>query len=236
MNENTWIEDSRPFLEAVDRWYNQLPTLELTDVITDPDRAALLCVDLTVGFAYEGDLASPRVAGVVPPIVDLFRRAHEIGLRHFLLPQDAHEAEAVEFEAFAPHAVAGTKEAQTVPELLDLPFSNLFWIFPKNSINPFLQKDLVAWVKEHPGIDTYIAVGDCTDFCVYQMAMHLRLEANALGMERRVIVPANCVDTFHISVETAEQLGILPHHGDLIHYLFLHHMATNKIEVVRELV
>ena len=36
-------------------------------------------------------------------------------------------------------------------------------------------------------------------------------------------------------VETARQIGALPHDGDLLHRLFLYHMALNGIRVVREL-
>jgi len=50
-----------------------------------------------------------------------------------------------------------------------------------------------------------------------------------------VIVPANCVQTWHLSVEDAEDLPAMPHHGDLLHTVFLYHMALNGIEVVSEI-
>jgi hypothetical protein len=62
--------------------------------------------------------------------------------------------------------------------------------------------------------------------------MHLRLEANALNLKRRVIVAANAVDTFDTPVEVARNLGIYAHDGDLHHVLFLHHMAQNGVEVM----
>jgi hypothetical protein len=51
----------------------------------------------------------------------------------------------------------------------------------------------------------------------------------------RVIVPANAVQTFDTPIETAQQLGILPHNGDVLHLQFLYHMRYNGIEVVREI-
>lgn len=235
MAEKHWIDQAQPFLHAIDAWYKSLHDQALEEIIDDPTRAAIFCVDLTVGFAYEGALSSPRVAAIVPPIAELFQRAHDLGVRHFVLPQDAHDEAAEEFAAFAPHAVTGTKEAETVPQLLELPFAGLFKIMPKNSINSALETDLDEWLDGHPKVDTTVVVGDCTDLCVYQLAMYLRLRANAKGLKRRVIVPANQVDTYHVGVETARTLGILPHDGDLIHRLFLHHMALNGIEIVREL-
>jgi nicotinamidase-related amidase len=235
MDETNWIERSRPFLEAVEAWYRALPSISLRDLCLSPARVAVFCVDLVVGFCYEGPLSSPRVAAIVPPIVDLFQRAYDLGVRYFLLPQDQHPRQAVEFEAFGPHCLVGTREAETVPELRALPFSHLFQIIPKNSLNAALETGLNDWVDVHPGVHIYIVVGDCTDLCVYQLAMHLRLRANAKGLKRRVIVPANCVDTYDLPVERARELGLLPHDGDLLHRLFLYHMALNGVEVVREL-
>jgi hypothetical protein len=51
----------------------------------------------------------------------------------------------------------------------------------------------------------------------------------------RVIVPANAVDTYDLSVEAAEAIGAMPHPADFFHQTFLYHMALNGIEVVREL-
>jgi len=65
--------------------------------------------------------------------------------------------------------------------------------------------------------------------------MDLRLRANARNIKRRVIVPANAVNTYDLPISTAKQLGTLPHNGDFLHALFLYMMALNKIEVVREL-
>ncbi len=236
MNERNWIDRSRPFLEAVEAWYRALPSVPLKDLCLSPAQVAVFCVDLLVGFCYEGPLSSPRVAAIVPPIVDLFRRAYDLGVRYFLLPQDRHPRQAVEFEAFGPHCIAGTREAETVPELQALPFASLFQIIPKNSLNAALETGLNDWVDVHPGVNTYIVVGDCTDLCVYQLAMHLRLRANAKGQKRRIVLPANCVDTYDLPVEQARSLGLLPHDGDLLHRLFLYHMALNGIEVVRELI
>ncbi len=88
------------------------------------------------------------------------------------------------------------------------------------------------WLQAKPEVDTFIVVGDCTDLCTYQLAMHLRLDANARQRHRRIIVPANAVDTYDRTVATAQQQGGLPHDGDLLHAVFLYHMALNGIEVV----
>jgi hypothetical protein len=50
-----------------------------------------------------------------------------------------------------------------------------------------------------------------------------------------VIVPANCTQTWHLSVDDARDGPKMPHHGDMLHATFLYHMALNGIEVVKEI-
>jgi nicotinamidase-related amidase len=192
-------------------------------------------VDVINGFCDDGALFSPRVKGIVKPIRHLFESAWVAGLRNIVLTQDAHPPYAVEFTQFPPHCIRGTKESETVPEILTLPFFDQITIFEKNSIHSGLNTGLSAWMEAHPEVINYIAVGDCTDLCTYQLAMYLRLDANARQIQRRVIVPVDCVQTYDTSVELAKQLGACPHPGDLLHEIFLYHMQLNGIEVVKSL-
>ncbi len=227
---------NKPFLDWLARWQVSLPEVNLETVISDPDRVALVSQDLLKGFCNQGPLASPRAASIVPGVVSLFQRVHDLGGRHFLLLQDTHDPDAVEFFAFPPHCVAGTTESEMIDELNDLPFSNLFTIFSKNSISSNVGTGLEAWLEAHPTVTTFIVAGVCTDICVYHVAMFLRVRANVLGQrEARVIVPADCVQTYDMPVETASELGAFPHDGDLLHSLFLYQMALNGIEVVAHL-
>ena len=239
MNLETLITSSRSFLAWLVDWYNSRPTLALDQLLagngTTPDSVALLAVDVTVGFCSDGPLASERVGQIAAPIAKLVRRAHEQGVRNFLLPQDTHSENAVEFNNFPPHCVGGTSEPVTVPELRDLPFSDLFTVIEKDSISSDIDTELDTWLDDHPEVTTFVVVGDCTDLCVYQLAMHLRLRANALRLrDTRVILPLDGVDTFDIPVDVAQEIGAMPHHGDLMHLIFLYSMAQNGIEIVSE--
>lgn len=228
--------ESEAFLDWLDQWKADLPTLELSEVVSDSSRVALLSEDLLKGFCEEGALSSPRAASIVPAVVDLFQRAHDLGVRHFLLLQDTHEPDAVEFSAYPPHCVAGTEESETIDELANLPFSDLFTIFPKNSISSNVGTDLEPWLNGHPEVTTFIGVGDCTDICIYHMAIYLRVRANVLGQrDARVIIPADCVQTYDLPVEMAAEIGGMPHDGDLLHRIFLYQMALNGVEVVASL-
>ncbi len=233
MDAASLIRNSEPFLRYVLDWEAGLPTVELEAVIRDPARAAVVSVDVINGFCHAGPLASPRVKAIIAPIVRLFQRAHAAGLRHFILTQDTHDPQAVEFGQYPPHCIRGTAEAETVPEFQALPFFNEMLVFPKNSISSTIGTGFNQWLKAHPEVDTFIAVGDCTDLCTYQLAMSLRLRANAHQLAQRVLVPAECVDTYHLDVATARQIGAVPHDGDLLHHIFLYSLMLNGVEIVR---
>lgn len=229
----TLAAEALPFLAYLNDWIEKLPRISAADVFARPDASALISVDMIQGFCNAGPLASPRVGGIVPAVVRTMQAAYDQGVRNFALTQDTHEPDAVEFGAFPPHCVRGTDESEAVLEIKGLPFYDRMQTFPKNSINSVANTGLRAWMAAHPQVDTFVIVGDCTDLCIYQMAMDLRTDANARQLQRRVIIPAEAVQTYDTPLETALALGIPPHPGDLLHALFLYHMALNGIEVVR---
>ncbi len=228
-------EKAKPFLDWLDRWFESLQPASLAEVTREPHRVALASVDLINGFAYEGNLSSPRVAALVPPVVDLFRRAHERGVRNLILIQECHSEHAEEFKAYGPHGICGTSEAEMIPELAGLPFAQEFFIAHKNSLHAIVGTSVEQWLAQHPEVDTFIVVGDCTDLCTYDLAMDLKLRGNQRDLPWRVIVPENCVQTYDLPVEHAKRIGALPHDGDLQHRMFLYMMALNGIEVVKEI-
>lgn len=227
---------STGFVEYVEQWLNNRPILNLQSVIQQPERVAVLCVDVINGFCSIGPLSSPRVQGIVAPIVRLFTAAQQLGVRHFILPQDTHAPDAVEFQQYPPHCIRDTAESETVPELKALPFAATYVVIEKNSLSSSVNGQLDRWLGQHPEVDTFIVTGDCSDLCTYQLAMHLRLRANEFQKAgTRVILPADCVQTYHTPLDIAEKLGIPPHDGDLLHAIFLFNMAANGVEVVARL-
>lgn len=224
-------ESTQAFLTYLDEWQSGLISPMLNEIIPNPDRGAIISVDLINGFCTEGVLSSPRVQAIVNPVTRLMKNAWSQGVRNIVLTQDTHEPDAVEFAAFAPHCVRGTSEAETVPEIMELPFFEKITVIEKNSIHSGLDTGLEDWIAERPQVDTFIVVGDCTDLCTYQLAMYLQLDANARQLKRKIIIPADCVATYDLPVAIAKQIGAFPHDGDLLHQVFLYHMALNGIQV-----
>jgi nicotinamidase-related amidase len=230
------LERSAPFLNWLDGWYETLPSVPLAEITgEDAARVAVMSVDLLVGFCSEGALASPRVGALGPKAAAFLSSAWEAGIRHLILNEDSHPQESPEFAAFPPHCIRGTREAETIAELQALPFLDQAVRVPKGSLNVGLEPAFDAWRARFPEVTNWILVGDCTDLCVYQAAMHLRLAANTRGRDETVWVPASLVDTYDLPVEIAQSIGALPHDGDLMHRLFLYHMALNGIRVVRDI-
>lgn len=90
---------------------------------------ALLVVDMIEDFVHEGIAlyCGPSMAEIVPVIQQELARAHRAAEPGVYLT-DEHLLDDAEFQLFPPHAIAGTKGAQIVPELAsakgDLAFRN----------------------------------------------------------------------------------------------------------------
>jgi nicotinamidase-related amidase len=232
---------SAAFLEYLDQFVATLPEQPLQQLLEQaggPQRVAVVAVDVIEGFCVSGPLASERVGRIVPPIERLFRRSHEAGVRRFAVLRDSHSPQAPEFGQFGPHCIAGTAESRLVRELAELPFAGSYADIPKNATSAWVGAELFPeWVARQraEGVSTFIVVGDCTDLCVYQTAMPLKLAANARNEQVEVVVPADCVETYDLPVDTARSIGALPHDGDLLHAVFLYHLALNGVKVVGSL-
>ncbi len=238
MDTQAFVEQSRPFIEWMLNWKAGLKPIPLTSLMDEgePGSVGIISVDVIEGFCTIGPLSSPRVNTIVEPITRLFTLAWERGVRDIALPQDTHPADAVEFAQYAPHCIRGTPESETVAAFKALPFFDQLTIIPKNSINSGLAPGFADWVNARPQIRTWIIVGDCTDLCTHQLAMHMRLSANQQQRRGvRVVLPINGVDTYDMPVARARELGIPAHDAEFLHLVFLYHMMLNGIEVVTEI-
>jgi nicotinamidase-related amidase len=216
-------------------WFDTLTDQPLDDAVSDPETTAVFSADMINGFLRFGALASERVNQLTDPVVSLFHRAWSAGVTEFVLLQDTHSPETPEFEAYPPHCIAGTDESATISEISGLPFAERFTVIEKNSLHPAIDTEFDDWLRDHDALRTAIVVGDCTDLCTYQLAMHLRMRANAhniAGFE--VIVPADCVSTFDIPALPDTPAG-KAHPAEFFHQVFLYHMASNGIRIVRSL-
>ncbi len=228
------MNPNAPFFDYLAGWLKELPELSLEGLIErsgGPEKVAVVAVDVVNGFCKEGTLASPRVGGIVEPVRSLLGRAHQLGVRRLYCPCDAHPPDSPEFQAFPPHCLAGSREAELVEELKSLPFPLV--TVPKTSIHSLVETTLAELLGRESA--TLICVGDCTDLCLYHLATGLRFRADALGLEWRVVIDASAVETYDLPVEVALSTGAKPHPGDVMHSLFLYHLDLVGCEVYARL-
>ncbi len=219
----------------VTRWLDTLSDIPLADIAPDPGTTGIFSADLINGFLREGALASERINSITPCVLDLITRAWDYGVQHYVFLQDTHTEDNPEFRAYPPHCIAGTRESEMLHEIRNLPFADTFHIIEKNALHPAVETEFDELWDEQSHINRAIVIGDCTDLCANHLAMHLRMRANALGLQDfEVIVPADCVETFDIPEREDLEPGAA-HPGDFFHDVFLYHLASNGIRVVRSI-
>lgn len=223
--------------QEIQKWHANLKSVSLSDMMGDVhvSHAAVFIADMIVGFCKKGNLASPRIDAISKPIADFVWRLHCAGVDQFVLVQDWHDPRAKEFAAYGAHGVRDTEEAQTIPELLNLSLPHGYKLFRKNSLTPAFSYGLKEYLHRKD-IRLAIVVGNCTDLCVRELAMYLRLWANDYQRDMRVVIPANYVETFDLPIEAAKTIGAKPHLRDVYQAWSLYEMSRNGIEVVEKVV
>lgn len=232
------------FLSYMSKKLTTAPNQPVADLIEESggvEHLYLIYVDILKGFCDEGPLASDRVKELVEPVVSLTDQLIKLGLpaENIVFLNDAHPEDAVEFSSFAPHCRKGTAEAEVIDGLQPIQQMKGVQTFDKNATNGLFGTNqdglrFFEWVEAAfaKGKGTFIVVGDCTDLCIYQNAMGIRLLANEKNADAEVVVPITHVKTFDIPVETADQLDIYAHDADFLDTVFLYHMQTNGVRIV----
>ncbi|SHE64242.1 Nicotinamidase-related amidase [Seinonella peptonophila] len=235
------------FFQHILEKVEQAPNESLDQLITqagDITSIFLVFVDILKGFCEKGALSSLRVNEMVIPVKQLTEKLLSKGMpeENLIFLNDHHPTQAVEFAAFAPHCIAGTEEAEVV-DLLK-PFQSLptAQTYLKNSTNGLFGvnqqgKRFFEWLEERfqIGKSLFMIVGDCTDLCIYQNAMGIRLMANQYNADVDIVVPVSHVRTYDVPVKQAAKLGIPAHDGDVLDTVFLYHMQLNGVRIIQSI-
>lgn len=196
---------------------DNLPTLNLSDL--QLNKSELFIVDINNGFAKEGNMYSSRVNNLINPIVN-FTKSISKDIKSIIAFTDYHTDESVELLNYPTHCLKDTIECEIVDELKSI---DNIKIVKKNSTNGFFALSNL----DFNNTDNIIIIGDCTDICVYQLAITLKSYFNQNNISKNIIVPMNLVDTYHVdNVHPAELLNIV----------FFNSMIQNGIKVVKEII
>lgn len=143
-------------------------------------KRALLVIDMIEDFAHEGGAlyCGPSMGRIIPVIQSEIARARA-AREPVVFLTDNHMPDDAEFKIFPPHAIAGTKGAEIIPELELAPGDV---VIPKRRYSGFFGTDLDITLRER-GVEALRLVGDCTNICV----LYTAADARNLGYEVEVV-------------------------------------------------
>lgn len=159
--------------------------------IDELKRPIVFVVDMINGFAKEGALSDKDILKIVPDMKKLLDNVYPS-----IFICDSHDLNSREFQAFPLHCIKNTDESKVIDELKTYAKKVIY----KNSTNAFVSEGIQTFIKDElSSYQDIVIVGCCTDICIMQFAlcMNTYLNQNELH-DKRVIVPINMVETFHI--------------------------------------
>ena len=144
---------------------------------------AVLVVDMLRGFLEEGYplYIGEKCRSIIPDIRSLLDRERTEGATIYFIC-DNHAPDDLEFKMFPPHCIAGTAEAEVIPELSSYPGE----IIPKKRYSGFYGTNLEEKLEKLKP-DKLIICGVLTNICV----MHTT--ADARNRDYNVEIPVDCV-------------------------------------------
>ena len=150
---------------------------------------AVLVVDMLRGFLEEGYplYCGDEARTIIPCVTKLLQRELDRGSELFFIC-DHHAPDDLEFKMFPPHCIAGTEEAEIIPEIREFPGE----VITKTRYSGFFNTTLDDKLRELKP-EKLIICGVCTDICV------LHTTADARNRDYPVEVPTDCVASFNES-------------------------------------
>jgi nicotinamidase-related amidase len=139
----------------------------------DPDRTAVVVVDMQNGFCHpEGSLYAPPSEAVIGDVTALVDRARAAGAR-IVYTRDVHPPEQFEdahyydeFDRWGEHVVEGSWEAELVDEL-DVREAD--HVVEKHTYDAFHGTELDGWLSAR-GVDDLLLCGTLANVCVLHTA------------------------------------------------------------------
>jgi nicotinamidase-related amidase len=140
---------------------------------------AIVAIDF-INVFVTGKMGYPRFGNAARATRELIEKSGKFTI----LAQDCHKMDDPEITIWGPHAMEGTEEAETVPEL-----KGMGMVIKKHTYDSFYGTDLERILKER-GARDIIFCGVVTDICVVHSV------ASAFFMGFSSIVVEECTDTY----------------------------------------
>ncbi|MEF8781405.1 MAG: isochorismatase family cysteine hydrolase [Haloferacaceae archaeon] len=139
----------------------------------DPDRTALVVVDMQNGFCHpDGSLYAPGSEEAIDPVSTLIDRAREAGVQ-VVFTRDVHPPEQFEdahyydeFDRWGEHVVEGSWEAEIHD---DLEVREGDHVVEKHTYDAFYRTELEGWLKAR-NLRNLVICGTLANVCVLHTA------------------------------------------------------------------
>lgn len=213
------------FINNIRKEISELSKITLDDISDNiKDDTALIIIDMINGFYTEGMLASDRVGGIIPAIVNLIDNMKECKKVIFV---DNHTINSIELNTYPVHCIENSTEVEIIPQIKErILDSENYQVIKKNSINGFHTTEFKEWLNKNNQISNFIIVGVCTDICVETFAISLITYFNENNINKKIIIPKDSVETYSLN----------NHDGELMNVLSLFKMKSNGINVVESII
>jgi nicotinamidase-related amidase len=175
---------------------------------------ALIIVDMLNDFV-DGKLANPKAQAIVEPLQRLLAHAREQGWV-VVFSNDAHEPGDPELRVWGEHAMAGTPEADVIPQLA--PREGEI-VSPKRHYGAFEDTGLDEQLKEL-GVDEVVITGQHTHICVRHSSYGALKHGYAISIPRDAVCGFDGVDedealaylemAYGAQITTVDELAAVP--------------------------
>lgn len=145
---------------------------------------AVIVIDMLNDFVT-GSLANPAGEAILPRLATLLDGARERGWM-VVYANDAHLPGDPEEKVWGPHAMAGTKGAEVVPQIAPRKGDV---VLPKRFYSSFFETGLASLLRQND-VDEVIIVGQHTHICVRHTS------SDAFNNRLEISVPSDAVAMF----------------------------------------
>jgi nicotinamidase-related amidase len=149
---------------------------------------ALIIVDMLNDFV-DGKLANPKAQAIIAPLQGLLAHARDEGWV-VVFSNDAHQPDDPELRVWGEHAMAGTREAEVIPQLV--PRGGEI-VSAKRVYGAFDFTGLDEQLKES-GVDEVVISGQHTHICVRHSCYGALIRGYAITIPRDAVCGFEGVD------------------------------------------
>jgi nicotinamidase-related amidase len=149
---------------------------------------ALIIVDMLNDFV-DGKLANPKAQAIIAPLQQLLQHARDEDWV-VVFSNDAHKPGDPELRVWGEHAMAGTREAEVIPQLA--PREGEI-VSPKRVYGAFDFTGLDEQLKER-GVDEVVITGQHTHICVRHSSYGALIRGYAITVPRDAVCGFEGVD------------------------------------------